>query len=74
MPFFAIFRCIRDILRVTVAFDHPVSECDIRVDFDKNEYPNIFVSRKQYERISEYVQIYRKDFSKTIFPAKILLC
>ena len=25
MPFFVIFRCVRDILRVTVAFDHPVS-------------------------------------------------
>ena len=23
-----------------------VSECDIRMDFDTNEYPNIFVSRK----------------------------
>ena len=25
MPFFVIFRCVRDVLRVTVAFDHPVS-------------------------------------------------
>ena len=25
MPFFVIFRCVRDILRVTVAFDHPVA-------------------------------------------------
>ena len=25
MPFFVIFRCVRDILRVTVAFEHPVS-------------------------------------------------
>ena len=25
MQFFVIFRCVRDILRVTVAFDHPVS-------------------------------------------------
>ena len=23
-----------------------VTECDIRMDFDTNEYPNIFVSRK----------------------------
>ena len=37
------------------------SECDIRIDFDTNEYPNIFVSRKQYERISEYIRIKRND-------------
>ena len=24
---------------------------------DTNEYPNIFVSKKQYERISEYIRI-----------------
>ena len=34
-----------------------VSECDIRMDFDTNEYPNIFVSRKWHERISEYIRI-----------------
>ena len=27
-----------------------ISECDIRIDFDKNAYPNIFVSRKQYDQ------------------------
>ena len=36
-------------------------ECDIRIDFDTNEYPNIFVSRKRYERISEYIRIKRHD-------------
>ena len=33
------------------------AECDIRIDFDTNEYPNIFVSRKLHERISEYIRI-----------------
>ena len=33
------------------------SECDIRMDFDTNEYPNIFVSRKWHERMSEYICI-----------------
>ena len=37
------------------------TECDIRIDFDTNEYPNIFVSRKRYERISEYIRIKRND-------------
>ena len=37
------------------------AECDIRIDFDTNEYPNIFVSRKQYEQISEYIRIKRHD-------------
>ena len=32
-----------------------VAECDIRMDFDMNEYPNIFVSRKWYEWITEYI-------------------
>ena len=36
-------------------------ECDIRIDFGTNEYPNIFVSRKLYERISEYISIKRND-------------
>ena len=31
------------------------TECDIRTDFDRNEYPNIFVSRKWHEQISEYI-------------------
>ena len=29
------------------------TECDIRMDFDTNEYPNIFVSKEWYKRISE---------------------
>ena len=29
----------------------------IEYNFDTNEYPNIFVSRKWYERISEYIRI-----------------
>ena len=33
-------------------------QCDIRMDFDTNEYPNIFVSRKWHERISEYIRVY----------------
>ena len=33
------------------------TECDIRMDFDTNEYPNIFVLRKWYERISEYIRM-----------------
>ena len=37
------------------------TECDIRIDFDTNEYPNIFVSRKRYERISEYIRIKRNN-------------
>ena len=37
------------------------TECDIRIDFHTNEYPNIFVSRKRYERISEYIRIKRND-------------
>ena len=36
-------------------------ECDIRIDFDTNDCPNIFVSRKRYERISEYICIKRND-------------
>ena len=35
----------------------PESECDIRIDFDTDEYPNILVSRKRHERISEYIRI-----------------
>ena len=37
------------------------TKCDIRIDLDTNEYPNIFVSRKRYERISEYIRIKRND-------------
>ena len=33
------------------------TECDICMDFDTNEYLNIFVSRKLYERISEYIRM-----------------
>jgi len=33
------------------------AECDIRMGFDTNEYPNIFVSRKWHERISEYIRM-----------------
>ena len=33
------------------------AECDIRMDFDTNEYLNIFVSRKWHERISEYIRM-----------------
>ena len=30
-------------------------ECDIRVNFHTNEYPNIFVSTNLYERLPEYI-------------------
>ena len=33
------------------------AECDIRMDFDTNEYQNIFISRKCHERISEYIRM-----------------
>ena len=33
------------------------SECDICMNFDTNEYPNIFVSRKWHEQISEYIHM-----------------
>ena len=39
---------------------HTLTECD----FDTNNYPNILVSRKRYEQISEYIRIkknYRKE-------------
>ena len=32
-------------------------ECDIRMDFDTNKYPNIFVSKKWHKRISEYIHM-----------------
>ena len=37
------------------AADRP--ECDICMDFDTNEYPNIFVPRKWHEQISKYICI-----------------
>ena len=37
------------------------SECDIRMDFDTNEYPNIFVLREWHERISEYIRMNISD-------------
>ena len=33
----------------------PEAERDIPIDFNANEYPNIFVSRKRYEVIFEYI-------------------
>ena len=44
MPFFVIFRRVRDILRVTVAFDHPVVHVadiiDISYDIERlNMHP-----------------------------------
>ena len=41
--------------RLTMVWLKP--ECDISMDFDTNEYPNIFVLRKWYERISEYIRM-----------------
>ena len=48
-----------------------VSECDIRIDFDTNEYPNIFVSRKRHERISEYIRIKRNDTNMILMNIRI---
>ena len=36
-------------------------ESDICIDFDMNAYLNISVSRKRYERISDYIRIKRND-------------
>ena len=46
---------------LTLIAIHSGAECDIRSDFNTNEYPNIFVSRKRYERISQYIRIKRID-------------
>ena len=42
------------------------AECDIRMDFDTNEYPNIFVSRI---RIYSY-EIFETNESTNIFVSK----
>ena len=34
------------------------------MDFDTNEYPNTFVSRKLHERISEYIRMKFFDTNK----------
>ena len=49
------------------------SECDIRMDFDTNEYLNIFVSSKWYEPISEYICLNSFDTNEypNIFVSKI---
>ena len=39
------------------------SECDIRENFDINEYPNIFLYKNLPERISEYIHI--KNLTRT---------
>ena len=39
----------------SVSVSVSVSECDIRENFDMNECPNIFVSTKLHEWISEYI-------------------
>ena len=48
------------------------SECDIRENFDTNEYLNIFVSKSCYERISEYICIPKVDTNEypNIFVSK----
>ena len=50
------------------------AECDIRMDFDTNEYPNIFVSRKWHERISEYIRMkfFETNEYTNIFVSKFL--
>ena len=50
------------------------TECDIHMDFDTNEYPNIFVSRKLHERISEYIRMkfFGTNEYPNIFVSKIL--
>ena len=47
-----------------------VAKCDFRIDFDTHEYPNIFVSRKRYEQISEYIYIEKINTNK--YPNKYL--
>ena len=47
------------------------TECHIRMDFDTNEYPNIFVSRKWHERISEYIRM--NIFDTNEYPNIFLL-
>ena len=39
------------------------AECDIRKNFDTNEYPNIFVSKNLHEWMSEYIHI--KNLTRT---------
>ena len=39
------------------------SECDIRENFDTNEYQDIFVSKNLHERMSEYIHI--KNLTRT---------
>ena len=39
------------------------AECDIRKNFDTNEYPNIFVSKNLHEWMSEYIRI--KNLTRT---------
>ena len=59
------------------------TECDIHMDFDPNENPNIFVSRKWHERISEHtcmkflrrtnIRIYSyQNFDTNEYPNKYL--
>ena len=42
---------------------HFIPECDIREYFEKNEYPNIFVSENLHEQMSEYIHI--KNLTQT---------
>ena len=44
-------------LLIQLTLEDSGTECDIRMDFDTNEYPNIFVSRKWHEWISEYIRM-----------------
>ena len=50
------------------------AECDICMDFDTNKYPNIFVSRKWHERISEYIcmEFFDTNEFSNIFVSKFL--
>ena len=45
----------------SVSVSVSVSECDIRENFDTNECPNIIVSTKLHEWISEYIHIHFFD-------------
>ena len=60
-----------------------ISECDIRIDFDTYEYPNIFVSRKliqtnvQIDICIENIQIFeyiRHTLIYTIYCSSHLNC
>ena len=45
-------------------------ECDISIDFDMKEYPNLFVSRKRYKniRIYPYENFHMDEYPNIFVP------